>query len=787
MKFINGILAICLLSCASVFAQIKGEVLNANNQAIPFVSIIHNSKCLAQTDIDGKFSIASNQSLSLEFHSLGYQSRTLNLSPGFQIVQLTESTIQINEVEVKAGENPADTIMRKVIERRNENKPEALSSFSYISYNKFIAFVQAHETMADSSRKKLDSLFSNKDLFLAESVTQRKYLKPDLDNETVIANKVSGIKNTGYSLLASQFQSFSFYQNLVQVMGKKYFSPIHKNALNYYFFYLEEVIEDSTGRKYIISFKPRQGKSFSALKGVLSISETEYALHNIKAETVDSTGTSIKIVQLYQRFDQAWFPVQLQTNISFSNVEVDGARVLAEAKTYLDSIQLGIEIPKKSFSTISIENKVNNKQNLDLLKQYRKETFTDRNAETYVFMDSIGDEANIDQKLLLFQSLSTGKVPIGPIALDINRLYDVNEYEGSRLGLGIGNSYKLLKNWDISGYWAYGFRDKQQKYGGNVAYISDDKAQFKIGLSYKKDIEEQNQRFFQFYKPQSVEKLRNINRAFFNYGDYYSAFLGRRIGYNTFQFQYQYQDFLGDSYQSTQSNKAYQNQFASLHWRFSYREKLAFQQGKILSIENPYPVLNVRLDKSLDALGLGNTLDHWAILARMDVLNKELFSRKFDFAIQYNLLETADSNLVLYHSPLSNSANLFGIQSSKVFESIPMHTFISKHLLSLYSSYTLINYLWLKPKSSPSIVMHYNLAYSDQWLKNNGANDFVAIPSIALHELGLSIPAIYKMKAIVFNQELGLGMFSFLNTVDKNSASSVWKSIQWKLNYRLSF
>jgi hypothetical protein len=55
-------------------------------------------------------------------------------------------------------------------------------------------------------------------------------------------------------------------------------------------------------------------------------------------------------------------------------------------------------------------------------------------------MDSIGEEANFDRTLRIFEALATGYIPWGYMNIDYSSLLDYNRFEGVRPGLA--DAYK---------------------------------------------------------------------------------------------------------------------------------------------------------------------------------------------------------------------------------------------------------------------------------------------------------------------------------------------------------
>ncbi|HEX7414525.1 MAG TPA: carboxypeptidase-like regulatory domain-containing protein, partial [Bacteroidia bacterium] len=202
---------------------IKGKIIDATtNQTLPFVSVlVKNTQTGTLTDIDGKFQLKPPPTPpkgELQISYLGYQPQTIALS-SFQdlekiTIKLKPQAISLQEVSVKAGENPAHRIIKNAIKNRDKNNPEKMRSFTYNSYTKFFvtADVKANidsVSTQDTTLSATDKFFKKQHLLLIESVTKREFLHPDKNHEIVLASRVSGLKNSPFALLATQLQSFS--------------------------------------------------------------------------------------------------------------------------------------------------------------------------------------------------------------------------------------------------------------------------------------------------------------------------------------------------------------------------------------------------------------------------------------------------------------------------------------------------------------------------------------------------------------------------------------------------
>ena len=488
--------------------HVTGKVVDAATwEPLAFVNIVVNDSQEGSTSaIDGSFKVFSAGGIyRLTFSFVGYQRKEINvadyleqhpkISPDSFVVRLKKSTLILKELVFNAGENPADKIIKQVVANKDENNPEKIKSFSYTSYNKFIvdADIDEKDLRQDSS---LNKFLSSKYLFLMESVTKRKYLYPDRSKEIVIANRVSGMKNPMFTTLANSFQPFSFYKDFIAIGTKNYLNPISKGSFSKYFFTLEDSLYSYGHKVYIISFEPKK-QDFDGLRGLLYINTFKYAVENVIAETsnlaehlskkakslekpeppMDINTNSeppevkpepksgedgdfqldfkIKIQQKYTLLDSTyWFPAQLNTDIEIGDASGgNGSLLKGKGRSYLSDIHLFDPLKPREFDRLAMEYEPNaNKRDSTFWDAYRAEPLGPRGKETYHYLDSIGKKAKIDQTLMALGSLTTGKIPVGKLDIDMDRLLDFNMYEKVRLGFGMHTSNRLSSFFSLGGY-----------------------------------------------------------------------------------------------------------------------------------------------------------------------------------------------------------------------------------------------------------------------------------------------------------------------------------------------
>ncbi|MCF0206493.1 MAG: carboxypeptidase-like regulatory domain-containing protein, partial [Bacteroidales bacterium] len=639
MKKITVILFV-VFSCLQVFAQSKfaGRIFDAETkEPLAFVNIIYNSKNQGvSTDLDGYFKISDFGGIEfLKLSYIGYQSLHIDKSEigskHYLEIPMHSEVTTISEVTVLPGENPAHRIINLVVANANKNNPEKIRSFSYISYNKMyftVDFkpsadsVKRQDTVTDakSQEQPLSELFAKQHLLLLESVTERSFKLPDNNKEKVLAHRISGMKNPAFTLLATQFQSMSFYNDYISLLDKRYLSPISKGSVNKYFFQIEDTMYNaSLDTIFVISYRPYKGKVFEGLSGVMNVNSNGYAIENITARPHErSMMFDVSIQQKYELVDSVqWFPVQLNTNIIMNMLQVADAGSEAEGamktapiigvgKSYISDISLNPDLKRKDFSNldVQVEDKAN-KQDEDFWNQYRKDSLTSKDIETYRVVDSIGKSMNIDKTIELLEILANGYIPVKFINIDLSSILWFNEYEKLRLGLGIETNQKLCKWMSVGAYGAYGIRDKAWKYGTNLKLNLWNKHDLSLSVAYKRDLSFSDAIYFN--KKSNLLSAQSLNEWFLEEMDSISEhklavdFTAFRYLHAQLQYRYFTKDIINtDRYCFSEPiEKRYTSSEIGLYLKFAYKEKF-FQtpKGTKISLGTKYPVFYFNFIKS---------------------------------------------------------------------------------------------------------------------------------------------------------------------------------------------
>jgi hypothetical protein len=639
-----------ILHCYSQQCNIEGKVIDKNTgAALPFVNMIvtGHSQLGATADIDGNFKISAPFHISsLTFSYVGYRDTIVPINiPTNDIkgltIKLQEVGFKLQEVKILPGINPALRIIRQAINNKDVNNPEKVHSFMYDSYNKL--YCTADMKGANDTANSLDSvkppprivgdtahhahhhsikrLLKRQYLFLMESVSQRKFLHPDHNYEKVIASRTSGLTNSPFALLAQQLQSFSFYGDNITIFDDEYLNPISDAGIKRYYFIIEDTLYNGKDTVFVISFKPKPGKNFNGMKGVIYINTNRYAFQNVIAQPIrDDQSVSIHIQQKYEYIDnKQWFPVQLNTDWYYNNsILTDSAiafgtntttnpddehnKLKIVSRSYIKNIALDTALRKREFGRVEeeVDDDASNKSDA-FWNQYRVDTLSKKEKRTYKIIDSIGKANHLDRKLGWFEDLSTGELKMGWLNMDLNKILNYDGYEKFRLGMGLHTNNDFSKFVCLGGYGAYGTGDKAFKYGGDIGFIFDPYNHVKLDFAYQQDVIGAGT--VSFYNDQSLLSTENYYSYFVNNMDKMQKETAT-LSFDALRY-FQF-NFFGDEQLRTTTN-AYKfgvsdgniavltNQYwfteAGVGFRFAYKENFMKSPLGMLSLGTKYPIV----------------------------------------------------------------------------------------------------------------------------------------------------------------------------------------------------
>jgi len=804
LKYLSLIFLLTILFLHS-FAQnytISGKVINAKTgEPLAFVNIIaNNSTKGSSTDIDGKYTLKYTKAIiSIKLSYVGFETKvvTIENNKSNLVIRLQEKQLQLTEVKIIAGENPAHRIMRNVLANRDLNNPEKQHSFSYTSYNKLI-FTSKTDTIAiksktikDSTAIKMKSFFDKQHLLMMESVTKRKFLQPDKNYEEVLASRVSGFKNPIFAFIGSQLQSFSFYNERFNIFEKYYINPISNGCTSKYYFQIEDTLYNTqTDSTFIISYRPKVNTNFEGLKGLLYINTFHWAIENATAEPAieQEKGINIKIQQKYVLMEgNQWFPVQLNTDLSFT-IDNLPYPLTANARTYLKEISLSPDIPKKTFRNIELDIKDSASFQPEIYwNLHRIDSLTQKELKTYYVIDSLGEKYNFEKKLNIIQALMNNKIPWGIVNIDIDKFICFNEYEKLRLGLGLHTSDKLSRAFSIGGYWGYGFGDKAHKYGGDISVFLYKPWDLKFNIAYSNDLNESGG--LSFYKEKKSFFDGSYSEFFANYFDktekistsfsfrtfrYMQVNIALNKIFKTSAFNYEYASFQQNAMLLTDQ---FNYTDLQLGLRYAYKEKYMKIHGNLTPLPTNYPIVWINYTR-----GLKGVLEGEYDYQKIDIKIEKSFYTNYigktsliaiagylDKDVPYNIMYAARAGY--------NDAYM---DVPYTFNTMRYNEFVSNRYVSLMFKHSFGSLLFRKKKFNPEVVILTNALVGSMNNINSHRNILLKTPDKGYFESGLCINNLLKLS---FNS-LGIGAYYRYGPYHLKKDSENW-AVKWTMTIPL--
>lgn len=500
---------ICLQTITITFGQqkilIKGIISDSKTkEPIPFCNIhlsVARSGTISQND--GIFNLqVPNLPDTIIISTIGYENQKIaihNSNKNFYEISLNQSNIEIGEVVIVPGENPANVILRKVIQNKSRNNPLRANTIACNTYTKVLA----------NSVAEKDNQFLTKTgvpIFFSEKLTQNYICrKPRYESEKVIEEKLTGLglfnEFNLFGVTSNATVDFNFYDNILEIFDKPFISPLNNRAFLYYRFYLHDSIMGEFGKEYIIQFIPKNINDL-AFSGHMKVIDEIWALSEISTKIpIDANLNYINKLEVFQTFvpigdSLTYFHVnelvsELKITKDNSLFNIDFSAIVNKRTIYSDvllnfpPLQPGTE--NELWDEISPVKKLEIKENY--LHKLRPEVLSLREQNALATIDSLNNNWKIKTADAVTRMFITGYIPgkfidIGPYL----ELIKHNKVEGYRLTLSGRSNTAITKNTMLYGHLGYGFSDQEWKYGLGLKHKFDAYHRRIVTLQYRNDM-----------------------------------------------------------------------------------------------------------------------------------------------------------------------------------------------------------------------------------------------------------------------------------------------------------
>jgi len=673
--------------------KIMGSVKDSQTgEPLPFVNIVFKGTTIGiTTDFDGNYSIETKKpGDSLVASFVGYLRQTKPVEKGkFQYINffLVSTNIELEIVVIRAGENPAEVLLRKIIANKALNDPDKYDAYQYEAYNKIEIDANNITDKFKERRifKPFQFIFDNVDtstvngktylpIFLSESISE-VYSKrnPRSSIEFIKATKVSGVENESVmQFLGDKFQHTNIYDNFIELFQKNFISPISNSGLNFYKYYLVDSAFFGNKWCYKVMFKPRHKQTLT-FTGHYWVHDTSFAIKEVEMKIVDDANINfvndLVIQKEFDFIDQKYWLLTRDYAIGDFNIVENEDEVLGffgrKTTTYRKYL---INQPKedKFYSSpvsVVVEDSASKKES-DFWLIHRHEDLTRDEKTIYFMVDTLKTIPRFNTYLDIIQMITTGyyvkgNVEIGPYA----SLLSFNAVEGARFRLGGRTSNQFSTKVMFDAYGAYGILDQRWKYGGGVLYMLNKNPRRALGGSFKYDLEQlgtsQNafrQDFFLafVFRRNPADKLSMVDETkFFYEHEWFTGFQ------NTFNLIHRNMYPIGDSkfeFHPTPDTTVDENAITStvfrLDTKLAYKERFLMGEFERISLGAKYPILEIIYSYGIpDRLGgeyefhkLQFRVTHWFNFANLGWSKYIIETGKIWGTLPYPLLKLHEGN-----------------------------------------------------------------------------------------------------------------------------------------------
>ncbi|HTF05190.1 MAG TPA: DUF5686 family protein [Bacteroidia bacterium] len=494
---------------------ITGQVYDtATNEPMPFVNIILlGTKAGAVSDIEGNYTIITTTPAdSMRAQYIGYNTTVLPIRNGVKQtinIPMVKTVGMMNEVIIYPGENPAVTLLKKVWAHKPQNNKEKLDAYQYESYNK-LEF-DLNNISEDFQKRKImkpvQFIFDGIDstnptekphlpMFFSETVSDFYYRKdPKTKKEVIKGSKVSGIEDASISQFTGEmYQDVNIYENNIILFGKHFVSPISNQGVIFYKYYLVDSVTIDGHWCYQIQFKPRR-KQELLFVGNMWIADTSFAVKRLEMTITEDANlnyvNAFYVIQDYDNTSGAWMLVKEKVVADFALTKRQMGLYGRKTTSYRNIL---INQPKDDDFYTRTENIIvepgAEKRDSTFWANARHDTLSKAEEGIYDMVDSV-------QNLPIYKTWEDlvivaygGYKIIGPFEYGPwYKTISGNQIEGVRFRLG-GRTSNSFSRWvELSGYAAYGVKDREFKYNFGFKSFITKKPRQLVGVNYKNDYE----------------------------------------------------------------------------------------------------------------------------------------------------------------------------------------------------------------------------------------------------------------------------------------------------------
>ena len=508
-------MALLLMIPLMMLAQITGVVTDASDGGpVPYATVQYKGNRVSTiADGQGRFRIERHNGWRLTFSSVGYREQVLNVgpqTPAQMTIRLASDNRTLSEVTVKSKkksryrrkDNPAVELMRKVIANKKKADLKRHDYYRYQNYQK-IAFALNDlkpETLEKGIFKRYPWLREQVDtsqytdklvlpLTVDEMVTEHLYRKdPKAERTIVKGTKSSGVNDlfqTGEILttvMREVFADIDIYDDYILMMRHKFSSPIGRDAIQFYRYYITDTVYVGPDRCIHLDFLPNNQQDFGFRGQIYILDDTTYQVKRCELyipRTSDVNWVeSTQCMQEFERQDNGEWLLTVDDMIAELMVTDFIQKAVVTRTTRKTDFSFD-PLPRERFKSKNpLQVEAGSDRRSDAFwQEHRQVEFTKSEQGMSNFLTNIEQLKGFKYAIFVLKALfenylETGsrqepsKFDVGPI----NTFISQNFYDGLRLRVGGQTTANLNPHLFAKGYYAYGTKTHNNYYNAEVTY-----------------------------------------------------------------------------------------------------------------------------------------------------------------------------------------------------------------------------------------------------------------------------------------------------------------------------
>lgn len=490
---------------------IKGVVVDEETgDTIPKTGVQYkNSNISTACDKNGFFTIERRNDEYLTFSAVGYKTLSILIGPNTPSemrLTLKSETKRLNEVTIKAKRgkysrknNPAVELMKRVIAAK---KRTDLSNHDYYQFNKYqkltfaINDISPAQLENEKTQKKqwlINQIevcqYNNKlilPLSVDETVTQNLFRKDPKNEKTIVLGQnttgVNDLIQTGdvlNTVIKDVFTDVDIYDDQIRLLQYPFTSPIGKDAIDFYRFYIVDTLYVDNDECYHLQFVPNNQQDFGFRGELWVLTDTTLHVKKCKLTLPKKTDVNftdnLSILQEYTKLPNGEWALTTDDMIVEMSVVKFMTKFIVIRTTRMSNYAFN-KIPDREFKgKAKIKYDPNSKmRDDDFWATNRMVHLTNGESSMSSFITGLSNTKGFKYilfglKALIENFVETGKksyVDIGPI----NTMISTNFIDGLRTRLSAQTTANLSPHFFLSGYYARGWKSHKDYYKGQLTY-----------------------------------------------------------------------------------------------------------------------------------------------------------------------------------------------------------------------------------------------------------------------------------------------------------------------------